>query len=140
MGLFWFTQGVGSLLGTASMEWFRGIWFFEYKNNRNINCRIPCENDVSKICHSCHLDYYFFVLGGIQVLGLLAFIILAWKLDIGRSQPQRSSQSGASDIHNNIGSHRNRNSNNGYLVNRRSPDDSGSSGRNSMESLQNPAS
>lgn len=31
----------------------------------------------------CHLDYYFFFLAGIQVLGIILFMFVSWKCDIG---------------------------------------------------------
>ena len=41
MGLFWFTQGIGSLVGTATIAWFQGVFFFHMRQE-DINCRIPC--------------------------------------------------------------------------------------------------
>ncbi len=93
MGLFWFIQGIGSLLGTASIEWFRGVWFFDWDFG-DINCRIPCKSDPKNICYTCHLDYYFFVLAGIQVAGMILFGFLVWILDIGSSHPARRAQNG----------------------------------------------
>ena len=90
MGLFWFTQGIGSLLGTASIEWFKNVWFFNWDYG-DISCRIPCKDNPKEICYACHLDYYYFVLAGIQALGIIVFGILVWKLDIGHSQPPRRS-------------------------------------------------
>lgn len=75
MGLFWFTQGVGSLVGTATVSWFQGVFFF--RNRADINCRIQNSDKA------CHLDYYFFFLSGLQVVGMLVFIAIAIKFDIG---------------------------------------------------------
>ena len=110
MGLFWFTQGIGSLLGTVSIEWFRGVWFFN-RDYGDINCRIPCKDDPKKFCQACHLDYYYFMLAGIQACGMVLFAILVWKLDIGHDQPSRRTKN----------------------------DSANSSGRNSAASMQNAA-
>ncbi|KAK2163043.1 hypothetical protein NP493_1487g00022 [Ridgeia piscesae] len=80
MGLFWLCQGVGSLVGTATMVSFRGLWFFDWDHG-DINCRVTCE---------CHLDYYFFFLGGLQLVGLVLFVIIVKVLDIGRASPYSS--------------------------------------------------
>ena len=110
MGLFWFTQGIGSLLGTATVEGFRDVWFFSWDYG-DINCRIPCKDDPKKICNNCHLDYYFFVLAGIQAAGMAVFAIIVYKLDIGHNQPIRRTKN----------------------------DSAYSSGRNSVTSMQNAA-
>ena len=90
MGLFWFTQGIGSLVGTASISWFQGVFFYRWKN-QNINCRIPCPHTGhhDRFCYQCHLDYYFFCLAGLQVVGLTIFIIISAKLDIGTNKIYR---------------------------------------------------
>ena len=88
MGLFWFCQGVGSFLGTASMFWFRGLWFFDWDHG-DINCRVPCPGRPGDECQ-CHLDYYFFFLGGLQFVGLVMFVIIVKVLDIGQTSPYSS--------------------------------------------------
>ena len=88
MGLFWLCQGVGSLVGTATMVSFRGLWFFDWDHG-DINCRVPCPGDPKVTCE-CHLDYYFFFLGGLQLVGLVLFVIIVKVLDIGRASPYSS--------------------------------------------------
>jgi peptide/histidine transporter 3/4 len=86
MGLFYFMSGIGSFLGTAIMYIFQGIWFFTWDHG-DINCRFKCRTGVDKICAECHMDYYFFVLAGVQVFGLLMYLILTWKFGLGKDQP-----------------------------------------------------
>ena len=90
MGLFWFCQGLGSLLGTATVTAFKNVWFFNWDHG-DINCQnIPCPNNPKELC-SCHLDYYFYFLAGLQVFGFFLFVFFAWMLSMGamgRSQRQ----------------------------------------------------
>ncbi|XP_064620191.1 solute carrier family 15 member 4-like [Lineus longissimus] len=69
MSLFWLFCGVGSFFGALFSYFFTGIWFFTWDEG-NINCRLLCPDDVTKICNVCHLDYYFFFLAGFGFLGL----------------------------------------------------------------------
>ena len=83
-GIFWFVQGLGSILGSAILQSFRGVWFFSWDygdiNCRGISCSTPTE--PHRKC-TCHLDYYFFLLAGLQLLGIILFALIAWKLDLG---------------------------------------------------------
>lgn len=88
MALYWFSQGVGSLLGSATIMWFEGIWFTAF-NYGNINC--PTYEQARKICH---LDYYFYFVGGLQVLGIVMFVVVTWGLGIGRPVPLRIQRRG----------------------------------------------
>ena len=88
MALYWFSQGVGSLLGSATIQWFKGIWFPTY-NYGNINCRTYAEAQ-----QFCHLDYYFCFVGGLQVVGIVVFIGVTWGLGIGRPVPMRVQRQG----------------------------------------------
>ena len=74
MGLFMFTQGLGSILGTVTIYPFKGIWFSS-QDIGSINCE-----------EHCHLDYYYFFLGGLQLVGIILFIIITKVLHIGFSQ------------------------------------------------------
>ena len=86
MGLFWFSQGLGSLLGTAVMYSFHNVWFFDWDDG-DINCRVRRNG---KLC-VCHLDYYFFFLSGVQLVGIFVFMYITYKLDIGSGSPLRHS-------------------------------------------------
>ncbi|KAL8560656.1 hypothetical protein ACOMHN_052672 [Nucella lapillus] len=85
MGLFYLFSGIGSFLGTTIILSLNAsdVWFHA-RDYGNINCRLPCkpphQNYVTK---SCHLDYYFFLLAGIEVLGALLFLLVAraYRLD-----------------------------------------------------------
>ena len=88
MALYWFSQGVGSLIGSATIEWFEGIWFtaFDYGN---VNCRTYAEAQ-----QLCHLDYYFCFIGGVQVVGIVLFVAVTWGLGIGRPVALRVQRQG----------------------------------------------
>ncbi|KAK3589154.1 hypothetical protein CHS0354_017122 [Potamilus streckersoni] len=73
MGLFYLFSGLGSLLSVGLIYVLMGHWFHD-NNLGDINCR--CVMPGNK---ACHLDFYFYTLGGIQILGLVAFVIVIWK-------------------------------------------------------------
>ena len=97
MGLFWFSQGVASFLGTALVASLHAAkLFFRNKDYGDINCQ------------HCHVDHYFFLLCGLQVVGIILFIIVTRWLRIGTrpnpsngvyesvSTPNRNSRSNTS--------------------------------------------
>jgi len=88
MALYWFSQGVGCLFGSATIQWFEGVWFTAY-NYGNINCRTYTEAQ-----QMCHLDYYFYFISGVQVLGIVLFVSVTWGLGIGRPVPLRIQRQG----------------------------------------------
>lgn len=84
MGLFYFSQGIGSIMGMMvvySLEWF---WFpsFDYGN---INCKTSPFLPANDSDQKCHLDYYFFFLGALQLITIFIFMFVSWYLNIGRS-------------------------------------------------------
>ena len=83
MGLFYFFSGLGSFAGLALMACFYNVWFWPSSDNGNINCRRGCSDGNGHVSEgTCHLDFYFYVLGGIQALGALLFVFLSWKLNL----------------------------------------------------------
>lgn len=62
MGLFSMSTGVGSFLGTGLLNAFRHVWLVD-KDAGNINFG--------------HLDYYFYLLAGIQFVAFIFFVIFA---------------------------------------------------------------
>jgi len=88
MALYWFSQGVGSLFGFGTIQWFEDIWFTPFDFG-NINCRTYAEAQ-----RLCHLDYYFYFIAGLQVIGILLFIAVTWGLGIGRPVPLRIHRQG----------------------------------------------
>ena len=42
----------------------------------------------------CHLDYYFYFISGVQVLGIVLFVSVTWGLGIGRPVPLRIQRQG----------------------------------------------
>ena len=88
MALYWFSQGVGSLLGSAIIWLSKDHWFPAY-NYGNINCR-----SYEEAQRLCHLDYYFWLVGGLQVVGIAVFVAVTWGLGIGRPVPVRIQRQG----------------------------------------------
>jgi len=88
MAFYWFSQGVGSLLGSAIISWFESVWFTAYDHG-NINCQT-----YAQARKMCHLDYYFYFVGGLQVLGIVLFVLVTWGLGIGRPVPLRVQRQG----------------------------------------------
>ncbi|PAA55133.1 hypothetical protein BOX15_Mlig023563g6, partial [Macrostomum lignano] len=76
-GLFWFTCGCGSFVGVALVSGLAGagVWF-QPSEQGNPNCRLACSTDPTRICAECHMDFYFYLLSGIQLGGLLLFALL----------------------------------------------------------------
>lgn len=77
MGLFYFFSGIGSFLGTAIVNILSSedIWFLS--NDRDygdINCRVAGKY--------CHLDYFFFLLAGIELVGVVLFVFVAKKFHL----------------------------------------------------------
>lgn len=77
MGLFFLFTGIGSFAGIGALSAFNGIWFFGIDQG-NINCRFPCDTNTTATSYTseCHLDYYFFFLAGIELFGVLLYIVI----------------------------------------------------------------
>ncbi|GFO19821.1 solute carrier family 15 member 4 [Plakobranchus ocellatus] len=78
-GIFYCFCGIGSFLGTAVLASLAAskTWIYSH-NYGNINCRIPCHQvDPPVWEHSCHLDYYFYSLAGLEAVAIVLFIIVA---------------------------------------------------------------
>jgi len=88
MALYWFSQGVGSLVGLATIQWFESVWFTPFDFG-NINCHTYTEAQ-----HLCHLDYYFCFVAGLQVVGIAVFVAVTWGLGVGRPVPLRIQRQG----------------------------------------------
>ena len=53
---------------------------------------------------NCHLDYYFFFLGGLQLIGVIVYAIVTAKIKIGRAKPYNQN-SFARSVENSRSSH-----------------------------------
>uniref|UniRef100_A0A2C9JM75 Uncharacterized protein n=1 Tax=Biomphalaria glabrata TaxID=6526 RepID=A0A2C9JM75_BIOGL len=92
-GLYYFFSGVGSLLGTAIISTlsYSNTWF-NSQDYGNINCRLPCNDSghsnvtVYSDSDSCHLDYYFYLLAGVELLAMILFLIVANKFGLNVDQ------------------------------------------------------
>lgn len=83
MGLFYFFSGLGSFFSLGLMAVFYGVWFWPASDQGNINCRHGCNDGHGHVSQgTCHLDYYFYLLGGIQAVGAVFFIFICWKLNL----------------------------------------------------------
>lgn len=86
MGLFYLFSGIGSLLGTAIISALSATetWFYP-DDYGNINCR-RCSQPVNDTCEGdlqqCHLDYYFYLLAAIELVGVVLFIVVARSLHL----------------------------------------------------------
>lgn len=67
MGLYCFSTGLGSFMGTGLLKLVGPYWFTN-QNHGNIN--------------QSHLDYYFFLLGGIQLIAIFIFNLVAKRCNI----------------------------------------------------------
>jgi len=75
MGLFYFFSGIGSFLGSIILFSLQGTWFYD-ADHGNINCQDGCYGSKG----TCHLDFYFFLLAGIQAAGFVLYFIMVKKL------------------------------------------------------------
>ncbi|KAL8561063.1 hypothetical protein ACOMHN_031007 [Nucella lapillus] len=79
MGLFYLFSGIGSFLGTAVVAGLSSakLWFLS-SDFGDINCRVPCKGlDSMYVSKTCHLDYYFYLLAGIEVVGAGLFVVVS---------------------------------------------------------------
>ena len=94
IGLYYFAQGLGSLVGTLVVLSLETVWFHSFDFG-NINCKkspfLPDSHLNPE--SSCHLDYYFYLLAGVQVLGIIIFALVAFLMNIGGNLPSRSTMS-----------------------------------------------
>ncbi|XP_046340255.2 solute carrier family 15 member 4-like [Haliotis rufescens] len=92
MGLFYFSSGIGSFLGTAFISGFysTNTWFHS-SDFGDINCRLACEEEPKGDVRNqaCHLDYYFYLLAGVELVGLILFIVVAKVFKLGVETQQR---------------------------------------------------
>ncbi|KAH9492198.1 hypothetical protein Btru_026521 [Bulinus truncatus] len=87
-GLYYFFSGIGSLLGTAIISSLTAakLWFLS-NDYGNINCRVPCQNPTdSHYEHACHLDYFFFLLAGIELVSVILFLVVVKKFGLNVDQ------------------------------------------------------
>lgn len=74
MGLFYLFSGLGSFLGTLIISLQKSfVYSSESRNYDDINCS------------SCHLNYYFYILAGMQILGILIYLYIDQKCNLIQS-------------------------------------------------------
>lgn len=74
MGLSYFFSGIGSFFGLFTLWSFKSYIFSSPDNIDDINCT------------KCHLNYYFYYLSLIQLLGVILFILIDYKYKIAASK------------------------------------------------------
>jgi peptide/histidine transporter 3/4 len=77
MGLFYFSMGMGSLLGSIILYGFHDLIYSKI-NHDDINC------------NGCHLDYYFYFLGALQFISILIFIIVDRKYGLTKNNNDKT--------------------------------------------------
>jgi len=73
MGLFYFFNGFGAFVGSLILLVFEPIVFASKRGNKD---------DIN--CTNCHLNYYFYFLAILQIIGMLLFILFDYKYSIAR--------------------------------------------------------
>ena len=76
MGLFYFCSGFGSFFGSLTFWSFRSYIFSSSTNSNDINCA------------NCYLNYYFYFIGIVQVIGLAVFMLIDFKCGLTRAKYQ----------------------------------------------------
>ena len=71
MGMFYFFTGVGSFVGSILLS---SLTSFVYSSSKN--------DDIN--CPDCHLNYYFYILSGLQLLGIVIFIMIDSRFSISK--------------------------------------------------------
>jgi solute carrier family 15 (peptide/histidine transporter), member 3/4 len=79
MGLFYLFTGLGSFLGTFTLIGFKSF-IYSSKDTDSINCP------------KCHLNYYFYFLSILQILGMIAFIFIDSKYLISKADKNEDNQ------------------------------------------------
>ena len=81
MGFFYFSQGVGSLMGMLVVYSFEWLWFLSLDYG-NINCQTSPFSLDHLSDEKCHLDYYLFFLASLQFITILLFMLVSWSLNL----------------------------------------------------------
>ncbi|XP_064628795.1 solute carrier family 15 member 4-like isoform X2 [Lineus longissimus] len=82
LGIFWLFSGLASFLSCIISLIGYNRWIFEWDHG-NPNCRLVCEDDITKICYECKLEIFFFILAGLAFVCLILFIILTARWHVG---------------------------------------------------------
>ena len=73
MGLFYFFNGFGAFFGSIILFLFKPLVFESTRGNRD---------DIN--CANCHLNYYFYFLAVLQIIGMLLFMFFDYRYSIAR--------------------------------------------------------
>ncbi len=88
MGLFYFFTGIGSFIGSIIFNSFKTI-IYSSQDNDDINCV------------DCHLNYYFFLMGLLQIIGMILFLIIDFKYSIVKTKNDDSNNNDDNNNNNN---------------------------------------
>ena len=78
MGLFYFSMGLGSLVGSLILYGFHDL-IYSREDHDDINCE------------NCHLDCYFYFLGVLQFISIFVFILVDRKYCLTKVKNDKSS-------------------------------------------------
>jgi solute carrier family 15 (peptide/histidine transporter), member 3/4 len=112
MGLFYFFNGFGAFVGSLILLIFEPIVFASKRGNKD---------DIN--CTNCHLNYYFYFLAVLQIIGMLLFILFDYKYSIARPNNKTDSVKSNDEIEQGVKNNRaesileNNNLNNDNAVN-----------------------
>ena len=73
MGLFYFFTGIGGFVGSISLSSFKSIIYS------------PDRDDYIN-CPTCKLNYYFYFIAALQIIGMFLFVIIDSLYSISRSK------------------------------------------------------
>jgi hypothetical protein len=82
LGIYWLFSGLASFLSCLISLIGYNRWIFDWDDG-NPNCRLVCEDDITKICYECKMEIFFFTLAGLALLCLILFTILTSKWKVG---------------------------------------------------------
>jgi peptide/histidine transporter 3/4 len=86
MGSFYFFSGLGSVFGLFALWSFKSQIFSSPENVDDINCA------------TCHLNYYFYYLAVIQLIGIFLFIFIDWKFKIAVTTKSETANGGSDSV------------------------------------------
>lgn len=95
MGLFYFFNGFGAFVGSLILLVFEPIVFDSKRGNKD---------DIN--CTNCHLNYYFYFLAILQIIGMLLFILFDYKYSIARPNSKIDNLKTSGEVEQEVGNKR----------------------------------
>ncbi|XP_064628793.1 solute carrier family 15 member 4-like [Lineus longissimus] len=82
LGIFWLFSGLASFLSCIISRIGYNHWLFDWDVG-NPNCRLVCEDDITKICYECKMENFFFIFAGLACLCLILFVFVTYRWNVG---------------------------------------------------------